>query len=176
MRCKSKSLFMVAIFLIFVFSMVLPGYSAPSPGIDSCFQGKVVAVVDGDTIKVMHEGRAEKVRLEGIDCPEKGQAFGKRASQFTAAMVMGKVVTVETVGRDIYGRTLGVVSLADGRNLNRELVRTGLAWWYRHFSSDNSLGDLEAEARAAHRGLWRDPHPVAPWEYRRIERRHRKIH
>lgn len=81
-------------------------------------------------------------------------------------MVMGKEVTVKTAGRDNYGRTLGTVLLADGRNLNRELVRAGLAWWYHYFSADSSLGDIEKEARAARRGLWHDPHPVPPWEYR----------
>ncbi len=131
------------------------------------YSGKVVAVLDGDTIEVMHRGKAARVRLQGIDCPGKGQAYGNKAKQFTAEMVMGKEVTVKTAGRDNYGRTLGTVLLPDGRNLNRELVRAGLAWWYRHYSGDGSLGDLEAEARDAHRGLWQDPHPIPPWEYRR---------
>ena len=131
------------------------------------YSGKVVAVLDGDTIEVLQRGKADRVRLQGIDCPEKGQAFGNKAKQFTAAMVMGKEVTVKTAGCDKYGRTLGTVLLPDGRNLNRELVRAGLAWWYRHYSADRSLGDLEAEARDAHRGLWQNPHPIPPWEYRR---------
>lgn len=137
------------------------------PGLADTFSGRVVAVTDGDTIKVMHQGRAERVRLQEIDCPEKHQAFGKRAKQFTAALVMGKEVTVIAEKADRYGRTLGYVILPDGRNLNRELVKAGLAWWYRHYSSDSSLGELEAEARAAKRGLWRDPQPVPPWEFRR---------
>jgi len=140
------------------------------PGLADTFSGRVVAVTDGDTIKVMHQGRAERVRLQGIDCPEKQQAFGKRAKQFTADMVMGKEVTVIAEKADRYGRTLGYVILPDGRNLNRELVQAGLAWWYRHYSSDSSLGELEAEARAAKRGLWQDLQPVPPWEFRRTGR------
>jgi len=131
------------------------------------FPGKVVAVTDGDTIKVMHQGRAERVRLAGVDCPEKHQAFGKKAKQFTADLAMGQEVNVIAQKKDRYGRTLGYVILPDGRNLNRELVQAGLAWWYRQFSSDSSLGELEAEARAARRGLWQDSHPVPPWEFRR---------
>lgn len=153
-----------------VLFLVLPVWGETFPGIDTCFHGKVVAVADGDTIKVMREGRAERVCLLGIDCPERRQAFGKRAKQFTAAMVMGKDVTVETAGQDRYGRTLGTVVLPDSRNLNHELVKAGLAWCYRYYSSDGSLGDLEAEARGAKRGLWRDPHPTPPWEFRRNRR------
>jgi len=134
---------------------------------DHCFSGKVVGVLDGDTIKVMHQGQADRVRLQGVDCPEKRQAFGKRAKQFTASLAMGQGVTVETDGRDRYGRILGTVILPDGRNLNRELVKAGYAWWYRQFSSDGTFEELEAEARTAQRGLWRDPHPVPPWEFRK---------
>src|SRR2546426_3984017 len=86
------------------------------------FSGRVVGISDGDTIKVMHNGKAEKIRLYGIDCPEKGQAFGQRAKQFTSAMVFGKTVTIQEHGQDMYGRTVGDVILLDGRVLNRELV------------------------------------------------------
>lgn len=98
------------------------------------FSGKVVAVMDGDTIKVMHRGQAEKVRLLGVDCPEKRQAFGKKAKQFTAGLVMGQEVTVIAYKKDRYGRTLGYVILPDGRNLNRELAQPGYAWWCRSLS------------------------------------------
>ncbi|MBW1987671.1 MAG: thermonuclease family protein [Deltaproteobacteria bacterium] len=131
------------------------------------FSGKVVSVLDGDTIEVMHRGRAVRIRLQGIDCPERGQAFGNRAKQFTSRAAFGKTVTVRFTEQDKYNRILGTVLLPDGGNLNRELVKAGLAWWYRQYSMDRSLGQLEAEARAARRGLWRDPHPVPPWDFRR---------
>ena len=131
------------------------------------FSGRVVGVSDGDTIKVMHNGKAEKIRLYGIDCPEKAQPFGTQAKQFTSAMVFGKAVTVQVIDMDRYGRTVADVILPDGRVLNRELIAAGLAWWYKRYSQDKSLGLLEAEARAARRGLWADPHPVPPWEFRR---------
>ncbi len=135
------------------------------------FAGRVVGVTDGDTIKVMHNGKAEKIRLYGIDCPEKGQAYGMKAKQFTSGMVFGQDVTVKKHGRDRYGRTIGEVILYDGRSLNHELVAAGLAWWYRHYAPhDGKLERLEAEARTAKRGLWADPNPVPPWQWRRARR------
>ncbi|WP_447983837.1 thermonuclease family protein [Nitrospira sp. Nam74] len=130
------------------------------------FTGRVVGVSDGDTISVMHDGKAEKIRLNGIDCPEKRQAFGERAKQFTSKLAFGNDVTVRVSGHDKYRRTIGDVILSDGRTLNKELVRAGLAWWYEKYSKDTTLRDLEAEARAARRGLWVYPDPVPPWEWR----------
>jgi endonuclease YncB( thermonuclease family) len=95
------------------------------------FKGKVVAVLDGDTFSILHEGRAEKVRLAGVDCPEKGQPFGSKAKQFTSALVFGQLAQIKVYGRDRYGRTLGDAVLADGRVLSKELIRAGYAWWYR---------------------------------------------
>ncbi len=122
------------------------------------FTYKIVGVSDGDTIAVLHNGKGERVRLHGIDCPEKRQAFGKRAKQLTSNLVFGKTVTVQVVDRDRYGRTVGVVLLPDGRSLNHELVRAGLAWMYRRYTNEQSLSDLEEEAQAARRGLWGDSH------------------
>src|SRR5205809_3843723 len=94
-------------------------YTAIPPTLPSIhFTGKVVGVSDGDTISVMHNGKAERIRLSGIDCPEKGQAFGQRAKQFTSALVFGKEVTVAVQDSDKYGRTIGEVKLLDGRVLN----------------------------------------------------------
>ncbi len=132
------------------------------------FTGRVVGISDGDTIKVMRDGRAERVRLYGIDCPEKAQPWGTRARQFTGDLVFGKTVTVRVRDVDRYGRTVGEVILPDGRSLNRELVRAGLAWWYRQYAKhDGELERLEAQARRGRLGLWRDPDPIAPWEWRR---------
>ncbi len=127
-------------------------------------------MLDGDTIDVLHQGAAVRVRLTGIDCPEKRQAFGTRAKQVASGIVFNKEVTIRTAGGDRYGRTLGEVLLPGGISLNRTLVREGFAWWYWKYSSDASLGELEKEARAARRGLWADPSPVAPWDFRRSRR------
>lgn len=130
------------------------------------FSDKVVKISDGDTIQVMHNGKAEKIRLAGIDCPESKQPFGQAAKKFTLSLAAQKIVTVKVETADRYGRTVGEVILPDGRSLNRELVHAGYAWWYRKYSKDTSLKALESDARANHLGLWADPNPVAPWDWR----------
>jgi len=129
--------------------------------------GRCVGVSDGDTIKVMLQGRAVTVRLYGVDSPEKKQAFGERAKQFTSQAVFGKPVTVYSKGSDRYGRTLGWVFVGKAC-LNAELIRSGHAWWYKQFSpKEIKLQQLETEARTARRGLWVDAAPVAPWAFRK---------
>jgi micrococcal nuclease len=107
------------------------------------FTGRVIGVTDGDTITVLRVSRPEVIRLRGIDAPERGQAYGERARQYTATLVFGKVVAVEAAGRDRYGRLLAEVRLPDGRSLSRELVRAGLAWWFQRYSRDPVLAALE---------------------------------
>jgi endonuclease YncB( thermonuclease family) len=140
--------------------------SAPLAAED--FSGKVLRVLDGDTIEVMRDGKPEKVWLHGVDCPEAHQAYGKKAKQFTAELVLEKDVTVKVVEKDANGRVLGEVALPDGRSLNRELVRQGLAWWYEEYAKDDRvLEDLEFAARTQKRGLWIDPAATPPWEFRK---------
>lgn len=139
-----------------------------SPGWAYPFTGRVVAVLDGDTIEVLHSGKAERIRLTGIDCPEKKQAFGQHAKQATSALSFGQHVTVHSAGKDRYKRTLAMVELTDGTNLNYELVRQGWCWWYWKYAPDEILlALLEAGAREAKKGLWVDPEPVPPWEWRK---------
>jgi endonuclease YncB( thermonuclease family) len=135
------------------------------------FTGRVVGITDGDTIKVLRAGRAETVRLEGVDAPEKRQAYGNRARRFVADLAFDQTVVVRETGRDRNGRLLGEVLLPDGRSLNQELVRAGYAWWFRRYSRDVRLARLEEEARQGRRGLWADRAPEPPWEYRGNGRR-----
>lgn len=128
--------------------------------------GRVVRVRDGDSIVVLRGGSGVEVRLEGIDCPELAQAFGRKAKRFTSGLAFGKTVRLVGKGKDRYGRELDEVFLPDGRSLNRELVAAGFAWWYRKYSTDRDLEERERLARAARRGLWADAHPVPPWEFR----------
>lgn len=167
-RVRNTTLSLAVVVLIVVVSALWQRWM-PARG---DFTGRVVGVSDGDTIEVMRAGRAVRVRLQGIDCPESHQAYGMRAKQFTAEMAFGKTVAVQVYGTDQYGRILGEVILPDGRSLNRELVRNGYAWWYRRYSHDPVLQQLEGEARRERRGLWRDKNPTPPWEFRR-ERRQR---
>lgn len=136
--------------------------------IHTAFASSVIGVLDGDTIEVLHDNRPERIRLSGIDCPEKGQAYGTKAKQATSALVFGKEVTLETHGTDKYGRTIADVSLPDGLNVNLELVRNGWCWWYQKYAPDNViLAELQRRARRSGLGLWADPNPVPPWEWRK---------
>jgi len=135
------------------------------------WSGKVVAVADGDTITVLRDKTEVKIRLHGVDAPEKAQPFGEKAKQHTSGLVFGKEVRVEVVTRDKYGRTVARVLYRPVRGaescLNEELVKAGLAWWYRQYSlKDKKLAQLEEEAKKAKRGLWADASPTPPWEYR----------
>lgn len=135
------------------------------------FTGPVVSVIDGDTIEVLHNQHPERIRLHGIDCPEKGQAYGNKAKQATSALVFGKEVTLQTHGKERYGRTIADVLLADGTNVNHELVKDGWCWWYRKYApKDIELKTLEEQARQSKKGLWGERAPVPPWEWRRDAR------
>ena len=150
-----------------------PNLPRPISQTADSFTGKVVAVSDGDTISVLRSNREMKVRLFAVDCPEKSQHFGMKAKEFTSELVYGQEVTVRSVDRDKYERLVAWVELPDGRLLQHELLKAGLAWYYRYFAPKESqeLGELEGAARAASRGLWSRPDAVPPWEYRREMRR-----
>lgn len=129
--------------------VLLAGLLLSTVGATEEFRGRVVGVADGDTITVLHEGRAEVVRLHGIDAPEKRQPFGDRAKLFTVGLAFGQTIVVRAKDRDRYGRTVGNVILPDGRSLSQEVVRAGYAWWFRRYSAHPRLAALETEARAA---------------------------
>ena len=133
------------------------------------FTGTVTAVIDGDTLTVLVDQQQVKVRLAGIDAPERKQDYGTVAKSFLSDRVFGRYVSVEVTGQDRYGRTLGVVHV-DGANVNLSLVRAGLAWHYVRFSDDTELAAAEREAREARRGLWERDDAVPPWEWRRQNR------
>ncbi len=134
------------------------------------YHTKVISIIDGDSINLLREGKPEQVRLYGIDCPEKGQAFGKRAKQATSGFVFSKEVKVIEHGTNRYGRLLVDVQLEDGRVLNEELVKAGMCWWYRKYSDNFQLADYEHAAKKAKLGLWSDPEPIPPWLYRKLKR------
>jgi len=142
------------------------GKSKPA-AVKESFSGQVVAVKDGDTVEVLRAGKAVRVRLAEIDAPESRQDFGTQAKKFLSGLVFGKTVTVLVTDTDRYGRLVAHLTLADGRDANKELLKAGWAWWYRQYSKDAELGKLQDEARAAGRGLWAGKAPVEPWLFRR---------
>ena len=134
------------------------------------FTGKVVNVADGDSITVLRDREQVKVRLVEIDAPEAAQPFGNRSKQALEALVKGQEVRVVERGKDRYQRTLGRIYRGD-LDVNAEQVRQGMAWVFRQYAKDATLYPIEAEAKEQKRGLWRDPEPVPPWEWRKAHSR-----
>jgi micrococcal nuclease len=131
--------------------------------------GRVVGVTDGDTLKVMLHGVQTNVRLYGIDCPEKKQAFGQAARDFTTSLVAGQEVEVEPMAADRYGRTVALVMIG-GQSLQENLLAAGYAWVYPQYCSKEfcrswlAMQDIAGFRRA---GLWSEPQAIAPWEWRK---------
>lgn len=131
------------------------------------YNAKVIVVIDGDTLLVWHNGAKEKIRLANIDAPEKDQPYGMDARQAMIGMVLKKLVHIETKAVDKYGRTVALVSV-DGSNVNEAMVKRGMAWEYSHYKPGREYIALQSEAQQAHRGLWSQRNPIAPWRWRKM--------
>lgn len=151
--------------LIIVFFLIFTGCAT------SAQTGKVVSVKDGDTIEMMISGKPVRIRLFGVDAPEKGQPFGDKARQYCAELCFGKMVRMEKQSKDQYGRIVAEVYLPDGSSLNLRLVAAGYAWHYTQFSKSAQLAQAQQKAKLEKKGLWADPHPTAPWNWRKQHRR-----
>lgn len=141
--------------------------------------GRVVGVTDGDTVTVLDASQGEhKIRVAGIDAPEKKQPFGEKAKQSLASLVYGKPIRIEWTKRDRYGRIVGNVFACPADPCPKPVdaglmqIRSGLAWHYKKYEKEQSQEDREAYARAETEardrriGLWSDPDPMPPWEWR----------
>jgi endonuclease YncB( thermonuclease family) len=136
------------------------------------FTARVVAVLDGDTVLILRSGTAgrgkpAKLRLANIDAPEKSQAYGAQSRASLLEMAGKREAQVDTQAVDQYGRMVGVITV-DGRNLNQEQVRRGMAWEYSYHHADKIYVALQSEAQQARRGLWAQPGPQAPWQWRKL--------
>jgi len=146
--------------------------------------GRVVRVVDGDTVYVLDGAKKQhKIRLAGIDAPERGQAFGTRSKDRMAELVAGQDVRVDWYKTDRWGRLIGTVwvaspdcrtaSCAKTLDAGLALIKSGLAWHFKRYAHEQPEEEreryayAEEEVRASKAGLWRDPNPVSPWEWRR---------
>ena len=128
------------------------------------FSAKVIKISDGDTITVLSGKEQTKVRLYGIDAPEKKQDYGQRSKQFLASLIAGQGVEVEPKGKDRYKRTLGIIH-HKGQDINAQMVLNGYAWAYVKYS--RIYVDQEKTARENNRGLWQSSNPTPPWEWRK---------
>ena len=134
------------------------------------FEGKVIGVKDGDTIEVLYDSIPVRIRLAHIDCPESGQPYGSSAKKYLSDLCYGRTVTVRQTDRpDKYGRTIAAIYIGD-ECLNLAMVRSGMAWHFKKYSTDEDYAVAELAARESQIGLWADKDPTAPWEWRRIGR------
>lgn len=138
--------------------------------------GRVVGVVDGDTVDILSIEREQiRIRLAGIDAPERSQPYGLLSKQKMSELVFGKEAQVEFSKRDRYGRIIGKV-IVSGRDASLDLLDAGLAWHYKKYANEQSANDraayanAEEIARLSNVGLWRDDQPIAPWDWRRGNR------
>ena len=152
------SRFIALFFLIFISSI--------DAAWSQILQGRVIAVKDGDTIELLVGESKIKIRLYGIDCPEKAQDFGTQATAFTTKYCLQQMVTVQPHGKDKYRRLLGDVMLPGKINFNKLLVEKGFAWRYK-YSKDKELLKLQEKAMKQKIGLWAATKPIAPWQYRK---------
>ena len=136
-------------------------------------QGKVVSVADGDTITILDSQKTQhKIRLQGIDAPERAQAFGNKSKQSLHEMVHGKQVTVDSQKKDKYGRVVGKI-LLNNTDVCLEQLKRGMAWHYKQYANEQSPEDrdvyaqAESTARAQSLGLWKDKSPTPPWAFRK---------
>lgn len=162
----------VRITFTILLSLLIP-CAAASAG---TFTGTVVGIADGDTVTVLDGAKNQhKVRLSGIDAPEKSQPYGNVSRQHLARLVFDKKVTIVAYKTDRYGRTVGKV-VVGGVDANLEQIRAGLAWHYKQYQREQDAADRESyaaeeeEARSERRGLWRESGAVPPWDYRRQRR------
>ena len=128
------------------------------------FSGKVVSIHDGDTITILQNKQQIKVRLFGIDAPEKKQPYGQKSKQFLSNLIAGRSVEIQEKGKDRYKRVLGIVYL-DGQDINEQMVLNGYAWAYVKYSK--IYAGQELKARSQNLGLWQDKKPITPWEWRK---------
>jgi micrococcal nuclease len=130
--------------------------------------GKVIGIKDGDTVVVIDAANNQTtLRLAEVDCPEKAQAFGTKAKQFTSDAVYLKEVKYIVTDTDRYGRSIAKIYYDDNKYLSAEIIKNGFGWQYKQYSTSKLLASLEQEARQNKRGLWVEPNPIYPSEFRR---------
>ena len=133
--------------------------------------GNIVGILDGDTYDILMEGnKTVRVRMEGIDAPEKGMPFYRAAKNHLSTLCFGKQVMLRISGKDNHDRTLAFSYLDDGKELSHEMLKAGLAWHFKKYNSDADLEQLEVEARNSKIGIWQNKNPMPPWENRALHR------
>lgn len=137
-------------------------------------KGKAVKIADGDTFTLLvYDHEQVRIRIDGIDAPEKGQAFGNRAKEYLSGMIWGEMLTVCVTKTDRYGRSIGKVSTPSIEDVGLEMIKAGYAWQYRDYNKEQSYEEAEILARKNRNGLWLDKNPIRPQDFRKA-RKNRK--
>ena len=156
----------------FIICLLISGMQAcTSTNQSDGYIGRAVKIIDGDTFDLLMENNQKvRVRMHGIDCPERGMDFYKAAKEGLGNFCNNQGLKVVVRDKDQYGRTVADVYTADNKWINLEMVKAGLAWHYTHYDNDRRLDDAEQSARAARLGLWSLDNPTPPWEWRKEKR------
>lgn len=171
LRYSGRLIFIVITLTVLTALCFAAGFSVPVNEIS----GKVYEVIDGDTYDIITKQQQKyRVRMEGIDAPERGMRFYKESKNFLSALALGKQVRVRWSKSDRSKRLIAFSFLADGRELSHEMIKAGWAWHFTKYNKDSDLAALQRTARLRRLGLWADPNPVPPWDYRKSRRSPRK--
>ncbi len=172
-----KNIFFISLSLFFIISCTSGGHKRPGYSKDYTSDSvvysnaKVIKILDGDTYDILFsDNTTERIRMEGIDAPEKGMPYYKVAKNYLGQLCFGKQIKIQRTGKDRHGRTLAYTYLPDNTELSHEMLKAGLAWHYKKFNKDSDLAALEATAKANKTGLWADPRAMAPWDNRNYHR------
>nr|BFF37374.1 hypothetical protein BACT7_22360 [Tenacibaculum mesophilum] len=131
------------------------------------FSARVIGVVDGDTVKVLYQNKPIHIRLEHIDCPEKGQPYSTTAKQFVSNKIFGKTVKVVNKGKWHWNRLIAEIYFDNHQNINKSLVKKGLAMHFKKYSKSKEYDLLENKAKQLKIGMWSLPNVTTPWQYRK---------
>ena len=155
--------------LLLFISLIMMGCNAKeAAATEKQSTGTVIKIVDGDTYDILFDDKTtERIRMEGIDAPERGMAFYKVSKDYLGALCFGQTIRIERTNRDRYGRTVAKTFLGNGNELGFLMIQAGYAWHFKKYSADAQLANAEIEARNKRIGLWVDETPIAPWENRK---------
>jgi endonuclease YncB( thermonuclease family) len=158
-----------------IFILFLSCNTKTTENLPNEFTAKVIGVKDGDTVEVLYNKTPIIIRLEHIDCPEKKQPFGKKAKLFVSDLIFGKNVKIISKGKkDRWKRVIAVIETVDGRNVNKELVKNGLAMHFKRYSKDMSYDKIEVQAKKQKIGMWQQKNVIEPWNYRKSRKKKKK--
>ncbi len=157
----------------FLFALLLFSCNNSSQEVSSSnsTSGKVIAIIDGDTYDILLDGnKTVRIRMEGIDAPEKGMPFYRVAKKYLGELCFEKNVRLEIHDTDSRGRKIAFTYLDDGTEISHEMIKAGLAWHFTKYNKDEDLATLEVQARESKLGLWTDESPMPPWDNRSLHR------